>query len=38
LGRMGEKGWELVDVVSLNGRSNTRFGVFKRCWVEAFEE
>lgn len=38
LGRMGEKGWELVDVVSLNGGSNTRFGVFKRCWVEAFEE
>lgn len=38
LTRMGEKGWELVDVVSLNGAGSTRFGVFKRCWVEAFEE
>ena len=38
LNRMGESGWELVDIVSLEGENGPRFGVFKRSWIPDYEE
>ena len=38
MNRMGDKGWELVNIVPLGDKNGPRFGVFKRCWIEQFEE
>ena len=38
LGRMGEKGWELVSVVPLGSGQGPRYGVFKRSWDGDYEE
>ena len=38
LNRMGEKGWELVNVVPLGDRDGPRYGVFKRSWSEDLQE
>jgi len=38
LNRMGEKGWELVNVVPLGDRDGPRYGVFKRTWNGGYEE
>ena len=38
LNRMGEKGWELVNVVPLGDKDGPRYGVFKRSWLEESEE
>ena len=38
LNRMGEKGWELVNVVPLGDRDGPRYGVFKRTWDGAYGE
>ena len=32
LNRMGEKGWELVNIVPLGVTEGPRYGVFKRSW------
>ena len=36
--RMGDKGWELVNIVPLGDKDGPRYGVFKRAWLEEFEE
>ncbi len=38
LNRMGEKGWELVNIVPLGDKNGPRYGVFKRSWEGEFEE
>ena len=38
LNRMGSKGWELVEIVPLGDKDGPRYGVFKRAWLEEFEE
>ena len=38
LNRMGDKGWELVNIVPLGDKDGPRYGVFKRAWLEDFEE
>ena len=38
LNRMGEKGWELVNIVPLGDRDGPRYGVFKRAWDGAYGE
>lgn len=38
LNRMGEKGWELVNIVSLGDGTGPRYGVFKRSWATDDEE
>jgi hypothetical protein len=38
LNRMGEKGWELVNVTPLGNGDSPRYGVFKRCWMGDIEE
>jgi len=38
LNRMGEKGWELVNVTPLGDTDGPRYGVFKRCWASDFDE
>jgi hypothetical protein len=38
LNRMGDSGWELVDIVSFEGENSPRFGVFKRSWIPDYEE
>lgn len=38
LNRMGDKGWELVNIVPLGDKDGPRYGVFKRAWLEEFEE
>ncbi len=36
LNSMGSKGWELVSIEALGRSSNTRYGVFKRAWLEDY--
>ena len=38
LKRMGDKGWELVNIVPLGDKEGPRYGVFKRSWLSDFEE
>ena len=38
LNRMGQSGWELVNIVSLTSEDDPNFGVFKRSWIPDFEE
>lgn len=38
LNNMGDKGWELVSIVPLGDKDGPRYGVFKRAWLEDFEE
>ena len=38
LNRMGEKGWELVSIVPLDGKNGQLYGVFRRCWHDDLEE
>lgn len=38
LNRMGDKGWELVNITPLGDRDGPRYGVFKRAWIDEFEE
>jgi hypothetical protein len=38
LNRMGDKGWELVNIVPLDGKDGPSYGVFKRAWLDEFEE
>ena len=35
---MGDKGWELVNIVPLGDKDGPRYGVFKRSWLSDFEE
>ena len=37
LNRMGEKGWELVNIVRLGDKDGPRYGGFKRSWSEELE-
>ncbi len=37
LNLMGDKGWELVDIVSLDDKENSRYGIFKRSWEAGYE-
>ena len=37
LKRMGDKGWELVDITTLDGQGN-KYGIFKRAWEEGYQE
>ena len=38
LNRMGDKGWELVNIVPMGDESGHGYGVFKRAWLDEFEE
>lgn len=38
LKRMGDKGWELVSISPMGDKDGPRYGVFKRCWNDGFEE
>lgn len=38
LNRMGDKGWELVNIVPFGDKDGPRYGVFKRSWLEEFED
>ncbi|MDA0770654.1 MAG: hypothetical protein BZY79_03005 [SAR202 cluster bacterium Casp-Chloro-G4] len=38
LNRMGDKGWELVNIVPMGDKDGPRYGVFKRAWLDEFEE
>lgn len=38
LKRMGEKGWELVNIVPLGDKDGPRYGVFKRSWEDEYDE
>jgi hypothetical protein len=38
LNRMGESGWELVNIVSLGDDTSVKFAVFKRSWIPDYEE
>ncbi len=37
LNLMGEKGWELVDIVSIGDKEDSRYGIFKRSWEAAYD-
>ncbi len=38
LNRMGEKGWELINILPGDDSEGPRYGVFKRSWVPDYEE
>jgi hypothetical protein len=38
LNRMGDKGWELVNVTPLGDQDGPRYGVFKRSWMSDYED
>ncbi|MDP6715777.1 MAG: DUF4177 domain-containing protein [SAR202 cluster bacterium] len=38
LNRMGESGWELVNIVAASGEKAPNFAVFKRSWIPDYEE
>ncbi len=37
LNRMGDKGWELVDIYPLGDKDGPRYGIFKRSWSGDYE-
>ena len=37
LKRMGDKGWELVDITTLDGQGN-KYGIFKRAWDDEYQD
>lgn len=38
LKRMGDSGWELVNILPVEGENGPNFGVFKRSWTSEYEE
>ncbi len=38
MNRMGEKGWELVNITPLGDKDGPRYGIFKRAWISDFED
>ena len=36
--KMGDKGWELVNITPLSDENGPRYGIFKRVWEEESEE
>ena len=38
LKRMGDKGWELVNITPLGDKDGPRYGIFKRVWDESHAE
>ena len=38
LKRMGDKGWELVNITSLGAADGQKYAVFKRVWEEGSHE
>lgn len=34
LNSMGDRGWELVNIVPLGNNADVNYGVFKRAWIE----
>jgi hypothetical protein len=38
LKKMGDKGWELVNITPLSDENGSRYGIFKRVWEEESEE
>ena len=38
LKKMGDKGWELVNITPLSDKDGPRYGIFKRVWEEESEE